>query len=80
MLIRQSKLAYSKISQFCDQTFGTYFGQETPKNRKFDTQPLSAVILGLRDPLWPEIFETLAVGLTFYALQNGQQFFLKFDP
>ena len=44
------------------------------------TPPLSAVFLGLRDPLWPEIFENLAVGLTFYAFQNGQQFFLKFDP
>ena len=51
------------------------------RNSYFDLDtPLSAVSLGLWDPLWPEIFENLAVGLTFYALQNGQQLFLKFDP
>ena len=37
--------------------------------------PLSAVSLGLRDTLWPEIFKNLAVGLTFNALQNSQQLF-----
>ena len=48
-----------------------------------DTTPcraLSAVFLGLRDPLWPEVFENLPVGLIFNALQNGKQPFLKFDP
>ena len=48
VLIRQSKLAYSKISQICDQTFGTYFGQETPKNRKFDTQKVGEMQVGDR--------------------------------
>ena len=36
-------------------------------------------LLGFLRPLWPEIFENL-VGLTSYALQNGKQRFLKFDP
>ena len=42
--------------------------------------PLSAVFLGLRDPLWPEISENLTIGLIFYVLQNGHQRFVKFDP
>ena len=43
-------------------------------------EPLSAVFLYFCHPLWPEIFKNLAVSLTLYALQNGQQRFLKFDP
>ena len=42
--------------------------------------PLSPVFLDFRDPLWPEFFGNLAVGPTFYPLQDGQQRFLKFDP
>ena len=43
------------------------------------------MFLDFRDTLWPEIFENLAVGLSFYIiyvefLQNGQQRFFKFDP
>ena len=43
VLIRPSKLTYSKISQICGQTFGAYFGQETPKNRKFDIKTVSPI-------------------------------------
>ena len=43
--------------------------------------PLSAVSLGSWDPLWPDIeFEHLAVGLTFYDLQNDQQLFFLIWP
>ena len=48
-----------------------------------DTTPcraLSAVFLGLRDPLWPEVFENLPVGLILMLFKMASNFFWNLIP